>query len=389
MLKERQLLKKIVPFLKSPEAIIITGIRRCGKTSLLRLIYDRINSENKIFLDMENPLNRKYFEETNYERVKSSFEALGIDFTKKAYIFCDEIQFVKNLPSVAKYFIDRYRVKFFLTGSASFYLKNLFTESLAGRKYIFELFPLNFSEFLFFKDVNLKLPVNSRKVTPAVFETLNHLYDEYVTFGGFPQVVLKSSVKEKKKSLEDIFTSLFQMEVVQLGDFHKNEAVRDLMLLLLQRVGSLLDINKISKETGLSRPTISNYLSFLEGIYFIKRVKPMSFGRDTEIRKAAKIYACDSGFLNFFARLDRGRIFENNIFQNLRTKGEVNYWRRKSGYEVDFILNRKIAYEVKLTPSQADVKKLAETTRLLKLKKFRIISKNFAKLPHITYGFML
>ena len=90
-------------------------------------------------LNKQHYLNRKYFEEYNYERIKISFEALGIDFTRKPFIFLDEIQFMKTLPSVVKYFIDHYQVKFFLTGSAGFYLKNLFTESLAGRKYIFEL----------------------------------------------------------------------------------------------------------------------------------------------------------------------------------------------------------------------------------------------------------
>lgn len=101
-------------------------------------------------MDLENPLNRKYFEESHYERIKITFEFLGLDFSQKTFVFLDEMQFVKNLPSVVKYFIDHYKVKFFLTGSASFYLKNLFTESLVGRKYIFELFPLTFNEFLFF-----------------------------------------------------------------------------------------------------------------------------------------------------------------------------------------------------------------------------------------------
>jgi predicted AAA+ superfamily ATPase len=94
-------------------------MRRTGKTTLLNFIFDQIDSKNKIFIDLENPLNRKYFEEENYERIKISFEFLGIDFTHQSYIFLDEIQFVKNLPSVVKYLIDRYKVKFYLTGSAS------------------------------------------------------------------------------------------------------------------------------------------------------------------------------------------------------------------------------------------------------------------------------
>ena len=214
MIKQREIFGKIEPYFYTDEAVVVTGMRRTGKTTLLQYIYNKIKSDNKIMLDIENPLNRKYFEQSDYERVKSSFEVLGINFTEKSYIFLDEIQFVKNLPSIVKYFIDHYGVKFFLTGSASFYLKNLFTESLAGRKYIFELFPLNFREFLLFKDSKLNLPDNANCVTEAVFDTFATLYEEYLLFGGFPGVVLKTDVEAKKKALEDIFSSFFQLEVM-------------------------------------------------------------------------------------------------------------------------------------------------------------------------------
>jgi len=107
---------------------------------------------------------------------------------------------------VVKYFIDHHKVKFFLTGSASFYLKNLFTESLAGRKFLFELFPLTFKEFLLFKESPLKIPESSHKISRAAFDRLDTLYDEYMFFGGFPGVVLRDNPEEKKKALEDVFT---------------------------------------------------------------------------------------------------------------------------------------------------------------------------------------
>src|SRR4030042_6969232 len=129
MIKPRLILDQVKSYYSSPEAIIITGMRRTGKTTLLNLIYDQIESPNKVFLDLENPLNRKYFEEPNYEKVKSSLEILGIDFTRKAYVFLDEIQFARKLPSIVKYLIDHYQAKFFLTGSAGFFLRNLFRGS--------------------------------------------------------------------------------------------------------------------------------------------------------------------------------------------------------------------------------------------------------------------
>ena len=126
-MKPRLIFEDIKRYIHSPEAIVLTGMRRTGKTTLLQYIYEQTASRNKIYLDIENPINRGYLEEPNYERIKTTFEFLGIDFKQKSFIFLDEIQFIKNLPSIAKYFIDHYQVKFFLTGSASFYMKNLFT----------------------------------------------------------------------------------------------------------------------------------------------------------------------------------------------------------------------------------------------------------------------
>jgi hypothetical protein len=280
-------------------------------------------------------------------------------------------------------------VKFFLTGSASFYLKNLFTESLAGRKYIFELFPLSFKEFLMFKKSSLKIPKEKSNITKPIFDTVSLLYDEYILFGGFPGVVLKNSIEEKKKALNEIFTSFFHLEVLQLGDFRRNEIIRDLILLLAQRIGSKLDIQKISKELGVSRSTLVEYISFLEGTYFIKTIRPYSRGRNSEIRKMPKIYFCDSGLANHLANLEIGKLFENNVFQNLRLKGEVNYYQRKSGAEIDFILNKNIAYEVKLNPQESDLKRLKEMCKELHLKDFNIISKNYTELNNTIYGFML
>jgi len=389
MLKERLLFNQIIKYIDSPEAIVITGMRRVGKTSLIRFIYDKIDSDNKIFLDLENPLNQKYFEEENYETIKSTLEFLGLDFTKKSYLFLDEIQLLKKIPSVVKYLIDHYQIKCFLTGSAVYYLKNFFTESLAGRKYIFELFPLNFKEFLLFKGSNIKLPDNLKTLNKSVFDTISNLYEEYLLFGGFPEVVLKKNTDGKRRSLEDIFTSYFQLEILRIGDFKRNNKIRDLILLLMQRVGSKLDIQKLSRELSISRPTLYQYISFLEDTYLIKTIKPFSKGKDIEIRKMPKVYICDCGLVNNFTKLDEGALFENNIFQNLRIKGEINYYQRKSGVGIDFILNRNTAIEVKINPSRQDLNKLLRITAELGIKESFIVSKKFSELENIQYGFSI
>ncbi|OGI25654.1 MAG: hypothetical protein A3J76_01610 [Candidatus Moranbacteria bacterium RBG_13_45_13] len=386
---ERNLYKTVKKYLSSPENIVVTGMRRTGKTYFLRYIFDRIDSKNKLFLDLENPVSRKYFEEENYDRIVDNLAVLGLDPKKQGYIFLDEIQLVKNLPTFVKYIHDHHRMKFFLSGSASFYLKKIFSESLAGRKYLFELHPLDFAEFLRFKRAKIKIPGSGVKITKAQFETINRYFEEYVQFGGFPAVVLKDSADEKKMMLDDIFSSYFQLEVQGLGDFRKINVVRDLILLLAQRSGSRLDIQKLSRELGVTRVTIGEYLSFLEGTYFIKLIRPFSRNKDTEIRKMPKFYLCDSGMANHLAKLDSGVLFENTIFSLLRLKGELNYYQRKSGVEIDFILDKNSAFEVKATSGPSDARKLSALAREIGIGDFQIISRNFSLSEKVIYGFQL
>src|SRR3989338_9615558 len=204
MIIKRALFELIDQYITSRQVIVVTGMRRVGKTTLLRYFFNKIKSENKIFLDLEDPLNQEVFEKRNYETVKKSLETRGIDLTRQSYIFLDEIQFTRNLPSVVKYLYDHNKIKFFLTGSASFYLKNLFSESLAGRKYIFELFPLDFEEFLWFKKTSFLKPKFTEDIDENTFELFSGLAEEYLLYGGMPEVVLTKKTLEKREMMSDI-----------------------------------------------------------------------------------------------------------------------------------------------------------------------------------------
>ncbi len=205
----------------------------------------------------------------------------------------------------------------------------------------------------------------------------------------FPGVVLKSNVNEKKKALEEIFSSFFQLEILQLGDFRKNEKVRDLILLLAMRVGTKVDIQKLSSDLGISRPTLYEYLAFLEGTFFLHLLRPYSKGKSTEIRKMPKLYLCDSGLAFHLGMQDVGRLFENSVFQALKKKGDINYYQKKSGIEIDFILAKAYAYEVKLTPQPIDLRRLKKTSLELGLKEAKIIAKKYCRLEDTIFGFML
>lgn len=383
MIYLRKLTTKLAKEINSPNLVVLTGMRQTGKTTLMRQIFGLIENDNKIFLDLENPLNQKIFEEDNFDNILPNLEALGANYKRKCYIFLDEVQLMPVISRVVKYLYDHYKIKFFLTSSSSIYLKNLFPESLAGRKIIYELFPLDFEEFLIFKEKRKEFLKNlsqkAKKKNIVSFENFRKLYEEYLNFGGFPGVVVEQ--EKKKEVLEDIFKSYFEKDVRTLADFRKIRKLRDLILLLANRVGSKIEISKISSEIGVSRETVYSYLDFLEKTYFIFLISPFSKSINGEVRGAKKVYFSDTGLLNYLGKTDEGSIFENAVFQNLKNRGQINYYEKYKGPEIDFILNKKIAFEVKTYGESRNIKRLKRTANNLKLNDFYLITKNFLSHP--------
>lgn len=379
----RKILEEIYPQLAAREIIVITGMRRVGKTTLLQMIYDEIESDNKVFLDIENILEQKVFEEVDYNNIWANLQTYGIVNSEKAYVFLDEIQAMPQIVKAIKYLYDHYDVKFFLTGSSSFYLKNLFPESLAGRKMVFELFPLTFEEFLWFKGVERKAHHSFREKEKnknfISYEKAKKLFEEYLAFGGFPQVVLADGEAQKKLYLKDIFTSYFEMDVRRLADFRQLSVFRDMLLLLMQRVGSKLEISKVASEIGMSRETVYSYLSFLQGTYFIFLIPPFSRNVDREVSGTKKVYFCDNGMINLFGKVSDGSLLENAVFQNLRHYGRVNYYQKRSGAEIDFILpDERMAFEVKKRGREQDYRRLEKLCHSLNMKEGYVISQDFS-----------
>lgn len=159
--------RKIYPQLKEhlnkKDITILTGMRRTGKTTLVKQLLDDIPSKNKIYIDLQILANQDIFASRNFEAIVDRLKQREINLNERAYIVLDEIQLVKEIPGILKYIYDNFDIKFIVTGSSSYYLKNLFTESLAGRKKIFELFPLDFGEFLIFKGVKAMAVENWRQ----------------------------------------------------------------------------------------------------------------------------------------------------------------------------------------------------------------------------------
>lgn len=392
MIISRKLFEEIENFIESKQAIVVNGMRRVGKTTLLTYFFKKIKSKNKILLDLEDPLNQAIFETNSFEEIKNNLEIRGIDFSLPSYIFLDEIQSLKKIPSIVKYFYDHYKVKFFLTGSASFYLKNLFSESLAGRKYLFDLYPLDFEEFLIFKKINFLLPSFSQLVNLQTYQLFLPLVKEYLTWGGMPEIALIKNPQEKEKSLRDIFSSYFQKEILTLSDFRKNQVIKNLILLLSRRTSQKIDIKKLSSELSVSRETIYQYLEFLNQTYFITLL-PALGNIDVAIRKQKKVYLVDSGFFSVLEKPTIGQIFENAVFNQLKhIKGDLFYYSDKN-VEIDFILKlengEKIGFEVKETATLSDIKKLERISQKIGLKKSYLISLNYFSHKRIKYLFQI
>src|SRR3989344_2411399 len=356
-------------------------MRRVGKTTMLNYLSDMINSQNKLYIDLEDTIKRRIFEDPNYENILNNLVELGLKKSEKGYVLLDEIQFVREMPSVIKYLYDHYKIKFIVTGSSSFYLKNLFSESLSGRKLIFEMYPLTFEEFLKFKEVDKIFERNfdqkSKQKNEFKKGLYQKLYKEYIEYGGFPGVVLQENFEKKKAILNEIFQSYFQKDIEILADFKDSSKLRDLILLLLPRVGNVIDISKLALGLNSSRESVYNYLEFLEATYFIKLL-PKYTNIDKKLTGGKKLYVCDSGLVNVLGKLSEGQLFENSVFQNLRPRHKISYYRKSEVNEVDFILDDEVALEVKTSASRHDVASLTKRlVGLKKLKEFYIVSLNF------------
>lgn len=365
--------------LKFKQIVVVTGMRRVGKTTLLRMIFESIKDDNKVFLDLENLMDQDVFIEKDFNNIWKNLKQFGLSKDRRAYIFLDEIQSRPEVTKAVKYLYDHYNIKFFLTGSSSFYLKDLFPESLAGRKVVFELSPLDFSEFLVFKEVSrephLSFVTKEAAKNKIAFEKQYPYFQEYCHYGGFPQVVTEEDEAQKNRYLSDILSSYFEKDIRQMADFRNLTAIRELIKLLLPRVGSRLEITRIAHEIGVSRDTLYSYLSFLEGSYFLYRITPYSTNADREISGSKKVYFCDNGLLNLFGKVSEGALLENAVFLNLKRYGTINYYQRRSGREIDFVLpGLKAAFEVKKKGTLHDLKILQKQSDQFKFTQYYVIS---------------
>ncbi len=373
---KRDILPRIIEWIPKKEAIILIGARQVGKTSLLYLIIQHLIkkmdvSESDIFyLDLEKL--------ENLEMLNSGIDNL-ISFISeqssgsgKKYIFIDEIQYLDNPSNLLKILVDHHseRIKAFASGSSALTIKKKFTDSLAGRKITFEIYSLNFKEYLVFKgEDSLKMLLekyadlrNSKALSSISHDKLLKFYLEYSLFGGYPAVVLLSGYSEKKKFLEEIYVSYVRKDINAIFSMENITAFNKLVKFLALNTGNLINAQEISKEVGIARQTVEKYFAILENTYICRFVTPYFTNKKKEIIKMPKVYFYDTGlrnriindFRNVEDRTDAGALIENAVFKNLikrvENKESIKFWRLKYGVEVDFIIDEEevIPFEVKM-----------------------------------------
>jgi hypothetical protein len=224
------------------------------------------------------------------------------------------------------------------------------------------MFPLTFAEFLIFKGIErYPLTIFAKKAeykNKISYEKLNPLYREYLEFGGFPSVVLEPNSERKKLLLSEIFTSYFEKDAKNLADFKDMSKLRDLILLLIPRIGSRVEILKLAAGLSVSRETVYSYLAFLEQTYFISLLSRHSGSIDRQAAGSKKLFLCDCGIANILGKPSEGQLFEQSIFQNLRSDHKLSFYNKNNGAEIDFIVDKKLALEVKMTTSKQDINTL-------------------------------
>ncbi|MBM4177304.1 ATP-binding protein [Candidatus Gribaldobacteria bacterium] len=362
----RKILPAIEKTLKIPEIIVIHGARQTGKTTLLGLIKDKLalqnNPQNIVFFDLED------FELTDLcnkgvPAVVEHLKAINCDFKKKIYLFIDEIQYLENPSSFLKYFFDHFKdkIKIIVSGSSSFAIKSKFKESLVGRTLNFELFGLDFEEFLIFKNVSFDLQTKDA----LVLKKLKELFKEFIFFGTYPRIVLEKSLELKEKLLKQIIDTYLKKDIRDLAKISDIAKFNKLLKVLASQSGNLINILELANTVGIARPTLDNYLSILENTYVIKLLTPFSGNKRSEISKMPKIFFEDLGLKNIleegrFAKTILGNDLEAACFSILRKRCGVeglHFWRTTQKEEIDFVLQKRqglFAFEVKTNARNKD-----------------------------------
>ncbi len=366
---ERELERKLIPRLDNPKALFILGARQVGKTTLLKRLMEHLGTGRSLYFDLEEPASLSLFS-SDLDRVLTRLRFDRLDPTERTYIFIDEIQYLNDFSKTVKILVDHHsdEFKLVMTGSSSLLIKQQFSESLAGRKEVLILHPLTFGEFCNFKNEGKIAQELGTELDPArnpllsMTGKLEALMEEYIVYGGFPEVVLLEKPQLKIELLNEIVSSYLIKDIRHILQIEKLQEFNKLLRVLASSIAKEMNISELSRNVGLHRESVQKYLMALEESFIIGTITPFYSNLDKELRKMPKVYMADTGLRNMLindfraleSRPDRGELVENGFYLSLvqarELTSKIHYWKTKQGNEIDFVLKSQdgiTAFEVK------------------------------------------
>lgn len=322
---KRSIYSKLQEEISNPEILILLGARHVGKTTLLQALdKDCRNKGIKTnFFDLEQPQILARFNLSD-EEIQKKITSSG------KVIFIDEFQYIANASKIFKAIYDSpTSVKIVCSGSSSLKIHKHLKESLAGRRFLYRIFPLSFHE------------LHSQSKTDL---------EKYLIYGGMPGLTKTDSEERKQQLLVELLSSYIMKDVKALVKEENLRAFNHLLYLLAENQGALLSIHSIANQIKMSSKTINRYLDILEGTYVNFRIFSYSKNLGNELKKSCKSYFYDIGIRNallkdfspFQQRSDKRVLLETFVFlclqSRLKPNMDLKFWRTKDGEEVDFIL---------------------------------------------------
>lgn len=330
-LVEREALKKVSEFFKLPHAIVISGLRRSGKSTLLKQVRKNFYQDELVYYFNFEDERLIGFEVGDFNILYETFIEL---FGKSKVFFFDEIQNIEGWEHFVRRMYDR-EFKFIITGSNSSLLSRELGTKLTGRYVGLELYPFSFREFLKFKGIPFpKEPLTEER------GLIKGAFNEYLETGGIPEYLRFENAEILKTLYENI---LYKDILVRYG-LGDEKALRKLALYLFSNYTSEVNYSKLQKLLGLgSANTVKNYIGYLENSYMVFTISKYDFSLKKQIYAPKKVYAIDSAFINLisfkFSR-DRGKLLENFVFLELKRRNLELYYHR-GRQECDFIVTER------------------------------------------------
>jgi predicted AAA+ superfamily ATPase len=344
---KREATSKLISYLPLKQIITITGIRRCGKSTLAKqainyLIESGVEAKNILFINLENPLFLEYKNDANYLHVIYEEYLKLMNPQGKVYCIFDEIQYFDNWQVYIKSRYELSDIKYILTGSNSSMLSNELSTLLSGRSLNIHLDTFSFTEFLDYKNIEYKDELS--QITNKI--QIARAKEEYIKWGGFYEVFEVEDESIKKELLINYVRNIIYQDIVPRYSIRNSQVLERLFFYLLSNATSLINYTTLSNTFEISDKSIREYINYFEETFMLKRIDKFHNKPKERIKSFKKIYALDNGFLQIAPKLsdNLGKNLENIVFIALNQKNEEVYYLREV-QEIDFLSQSRL-YQV-------------------------------------------